>query len=281
MKGPDPAHPLYLGMRAGDLEHKPFAKYWNPDIAPLSAAAREALACGPVASALLCPLQEAKRLLEPGHHLLEDGFGFAEDGSLYVAIRTPMPKVSPAMIDWWFGWHGAEPQRYKLWHPRAHVHAQWAEPIDDEARKVGRERYVGRVSFVDEYLGSRLSHISIAFRRPSKLDFDERALADPEQATVVCARIGFAGRPLDVGWLVHHVRRAGDGSEMRSRFWLGGRHASLRGLGTLGEAVARTIARFVKPTIADGRNLLVHCAQEMAHLASFLPAIHSELRDSP
>jgi len=33
----------------------------------------------------------------------------------------------------------------------------------------------------------------------------------------------------------------------------------------------------MRPRIPDGVALLVHCAQGMAHLASFLPALYREL----
>jgi hypothetical protein len=42
-------------------------------------------------------------------------------------VLTQMPKVTPAMWDWWFAWHGSEAQRYKLWHPRAHISSKWAD----------------------------------------------------------------------------------------------------------------------------------------------------------
>ena len=38
-----------------------------------------------------------------------------------------MPGVTPQMWEWWFGWHGSDSRRYKLWHPRAHVSAHWAD----------------------------------------------------------------------------------------------------------------------------------------------------------
>lgn len=280
MTHPSPNRPLYLGMRDGDLAGKPYAAYYNSRMAPLPEHARDALLHGPVAAPLLPRLADAPLLLSPGEQPLEDGFGFATDGSLHIAIRTVMPGVSPAMIDWWFGWHSAEPQRYKLWHPRAHVHAQWNE--GDPVGKQGRERYVGRTSFVDEYIGSVLNHVAIRFLPPSELGFEEAALADAEQATVVCARIHLAAAPIEAGFLVHHVRRleGGSGSEMRSRFWLGGEHALVR-TGFLVDALVTPLARrFAAPTLDTGRDLLVHCSQEMSHLATFLPHLYAQLKDT-
>jgi hypothetical protein len=282
MRHPNPNRSLYLGMREGDLAGKPYAAFWNPRLAPLPERAKEALLHGPVAAPLLLQLADAPRLLETGDHELEDGYGFHPDGGLHVAVRTEMPGVSPAMVDWWFGWHSAEPQRYKLWHPRSHVHAQWGSPDSPElATKKGRERYVGRVSFVDEYLGSQMSHLAIRFLPPSELGFNEEALSDPERSTAVCARTSFAGAPLDVGYLIHHVRRVEGGSEMRSRFWIGGPHAFVRAGHFLDAIVTPAARRIFRPSAQNGRDLLVHCSQEMSHLATFLPRLYSELHDVP
>jgi hypothetical protein len=268
----------YLGMREGDLAGKAYAKHWQPRMASLSANAREAVAVGPIAAPLLPPLESARLLLEPGDQETEDGFTIAPSGALHVAIRTAMPDVSPAMVDWWFGWHSAEPQRYKLWHPRAHVHAAWRG--EDAPRAIGRDRYVGRTSIVDEYVGGDLGRYAIRFVRPGELGLDESRLTDDREATAVCARVGFAEVPLDFGWLVHHVRRVPGGAEMRSRFWVGGPHAAARDSRVLG-AIVPLVRNAKRPRPDNGRDLLVHCAQEMAHLASFLPRLHAELREVP
>jgi hypothetical protein len=267
----------YLGMRPADLDGKAYAKHWNPTMAPLPAYVREAIAHGPVASPLLPPLERAPDLLARGYHELEDGIALQPGGALHVAVRTEMPRTSPAMVDWWFGWHSAEAPRYKLWHPRAHVHAAWRTPKPPGLR--GRAAYVGRVSIVDEYVGSELGRYAIGFVAPASLGFDETALADPERATVVCARVGFAKAPFDFGYLVHHVRLVAGGAEMRSRFWLGGRHAAVRRGGVAGAVAARAAGRLLAPGAAEGLALLVHCSQEMSHLASFLPGLYAELRD--
>lgn len=269
----------HLGLSAAELAGRPYSKFYNPAMAPLHDRARDALARGPVAPPLLPPLTDAPRLLDAGDRGLEDGFCLQGDGAAHVAIRTEMPGASPAMVDWWFGWHSAEPERYKLWHPRAHVHASWASPGPDNA--VGRARYVGRVSHVDEYLGSDLGRFAIRFVPPEELGLDAAALADPEQATAVCARVGLATIPLDMGFLIHHVRRTEGGCEMRSRFWLGGPYAGARRGGAAAALAMRAARQVLKPTVADAYALLVHCAEEMSHLASFLPRIYAEFRGEP
>jgi hypothetical protein len=273
--GPDPQRRPYLGMRPGDLDGKPYAKFWSPVMAPLPDHAKEALLHGPVAAALLPRLSDAPRMAAPGDEPVENGLGQHDDGSLFVAVRTAMPGVSPEMVDFWFDWHGSEPARYKLWHPRAHVYAEWSRAVPAGAGPHGR--YVGRTSFVDEYIGSGLQRAAIRFLPPAELGFDPAALADPREAVVVCARFGLSDQPVDGGYLLHHVRRVPGGSEMRSRFWFGGPYFAFRSGLRVGSFVGG-VARRVMGLGADfAAQLLVHCSQEMSHLASFLPALHAEL----
>jgi hypothetical protein len=269
----------HLGMHPGELDGKPYAHHWHPRMRPPTPAVREAAARGVDRSARAPAVDEAPALFRRGRGApgSEASIALGDDGGMHVALRTPMPGVSPAMVDWWFGWHADEPQRYKLWHPHAHVFAEWRTPCAPGAR--GRARYVGRMSFVDEYLGAPLGHFAIRFVSPSELGFDAAELADPREATVVCARVGFARAPLDAGYLMHYVRRTPDGAEMDSRFWLGGSLAAPRGAGGLLALAVKAGARLRKPSPAEGRALLVHCSEEMQHLASFLPGLHGELGD--
>jgi len=282
MTHPNPSRRLFLGLRKDDLEGKPYAAFYNPRVAALPEHVKEALLQGPVAGPLLPQLSDAPQLLFSTETELENGFGIQDDGSLHVAIRTDLPNVNPEMIDFWFGWHSTEPQRYKLWHPRAHLHAQWESAESSHlANQKGRARYVGRTSFVDEYLGSTLTQAAINFLPPTELAFDESALADPQLATVIAARISLTNSPLEAGYLVHHVRQVAGGAQMRSRFWLGGPYAALRA-GRFQVSVPNHVAKLIRtPTLDEGRDLLVHCSQEMSHLATFLPKLYAELHDLP
>lgn len=268
----------YLGIRPGDLDGRPYAKFWNPHMAPLAEHIREALVRGPVATPLMPEMATAARELENGSFAIENGYAMLAGGAMHLALRTDMPGTSPEMVDWWFSWHSEEPERYKLWHPQAHVHAVWCSKHPPNAGALrGRERYVGRTSCVDEYLGSTLGSYAIRFIPPRELGFDEAKLADARQATCVCARVGFANLPFEIGYLAHHVSRVAGGSVMHSRFWVGGKYAGPRRGGPLGSALLWGVKRVMKPRQADAEALLVHCAQEMPHLASFLPRIHAEL----
>jgi hypothetical protein len=137
---------------------------------------------------------------------------------------------------------------------------------------------VGRTSIVDEYVGDDLGRFAIEFVRPAEVGEDDASFADAERATAVCARVGFASVPLDFGVLVHDVRRVPGGAEMRSRFWIGGDRVHARTGGALGEALARIAKRVRRPTLRHGHALLAHCAEEMAHLATFLPRLYAEIQ---
>ncbi len=265
----------HLGWSEADLASKPYARFLDPQLAPLPAHVRDALDRGPVAEPLLPPPPAAAETLFGTAPVLEDGFALTADGAMHVAARTDLPGVTPSMIDWWFGWHSDSPERYKLWHPQAHVHAAWLSSPPAGTR--GRARYVGYTSVVDEYLGSNFIRAAIQFIKPQALGFTDASLDDPEQATIVCARTGLGDFPIDVGYLAHYVRRTATGSEMRSRFWIGGPYAAGRG-SPVGAVIARAARLAMRPTEADARALFVHCAEEMQHLASFLPAIFAEFR---
>lgn len=272
---PVPEKDLYLGYSADDLARSPTARFFRPDMAPLSAHVREALATGPVAHELLPPVARAGALLDAGDWPVETGFTLAPDGSARVFVRTPMPGVTPAMWDWWFAWHGSHAERYKLWHPRAHVHVAWSDGRDDLTH------YIGRTSNVVEYVGAGRMGLTIRFVTPASLGLDEARLAR-DGAVAICARGGIAGTPVETGWLIHHVRPVPGGAEMRSRFWLGGENVRPRGMpGPVGAVLGRAASRLAPLPTSQAADLLVHCAQEMSHLATILPDLHAAFSTGP
>jgi hypothetical protein len=276
MKSSKPIAGRYLGYRAAD-QAQPYARFFNPELAPLSAHVCAALDRGGVPDILLPGIDGAAENLFGDATVLEDGWVLTQDGGMRVSVRTDMPGVTPAMVDWWFGWHGDAAAKYKLWHPQAHVHAGWRET--PPAGTSGRALYVGQTSIVDEYIGSDLIRGAISFVPPASFGFTDPRLDDDQQATIVCARLGLGDAPINIGYLAHHVRAVPGGSEMRSRFWMGGAHVAGRNLiGSLAAAVAKRVLRL---TESDARALLVHCGQEMPHLAAFLPALYAEFGNKP
>jgi len=221
-------------------------------------------------------LSDANALLERGYLAMENGYARLDDAMLYVAAHTPMPGVTGEMIDWWFAWHGEESARYQLWHPRDHISARWRQPVSWAGgdREQWQRLYRGNVSEVDEYVGSTLMRLSIAFAEPSEYLDGSRFEASATE-TVVCARTYSRKENVAAGHVLHQIRRTNDGVEMRSRFWLADFDSSeLPVIGSLLHPLlnSRPMRRTLVPN-GVGRDLLLHCAEEMTHLAEFLPAL--------
>ncbi|MEM7117126.1 MAG: hypothetical protein AAF614_32130 [Chloroflexota bacterium] len=242
--------------------------YTNPNVAPISDEITEAIEQSPLAPSQFLQIEEADKLVKPGYMAIENGYALQADGSYTVSVLTDMPDVTPAMWHWWFGWHGDSSEKYKLWHPPAHVSAVW------EDGKVGEVAYIGRNSHIQEYIGPPKESASIQFKSPTLLGLPE---FDPvsSNAVYIVARIGLRPIPINFGWLIHQVRTTATGSEMRSRFWLGGEH--IAGRNRFSQLLVPIVRRVRKIPEAQVIDLTTHCAEEMAHLATFLPDIYQEL----
>ncbi|MEU6559743.1 DAPG hydrolase family protein [Nocardia nova] len=253
---------------------RPYAHYMAEHTAPPQPAVAAAYAGAPVPAAQIPAFPDLVRDLAPtGYSPIETGYGRMDSGVVWVAAHTRMPRVDAAMWDWWFGWHLVESARYKLWHPDAHMYAEVAadrlgDPVPDRAR------YIGNISYVDEYIGPKLQQLAIAFQDPAAHGFDV-----PEGHTVVFGRVGSSVAPVDLGWLAHQVRPVPGGCEMRSRFYL-----RLYGTHTPDPVhTARAVTRGAAADPGDllpgldlARDLMLHCGQEMNHLSRFLPELYHE-----
>jgi hypothetical protein len=109
----------HLGWSEADRATKPYARFLDPNIQALPDDIRHALDRGPLPEPLLPAHDAAAPSLFGQAAAIENGFALAADGAMMVAARTDLPGVTPAMIDWWFGWHSDSPDRYKFWHPLA------------------------------------------------------------------------------------------------------------------------------------------------------------------
>ena len=266
----------YLGMRPGDLEGKPYAKYWNPEMRPLPEHVQDALSLGIQASQLGFPITEANQLLAPGYLPLETGYTRLDNGQIMVAMLTKMPGVTGKMIDWWFGWEAMETQRYKLWYPHAHLAASAEKMNGDDPDLSDREKYLHNPNYVTEYVANETMDLEIIFSEPSVF-FDESRFEEAKIGTAICATVGMQNSPLNSGLLIHLIRETDDGCEMRSRFWLG--NVEVQGLPSKGILNRIAGTKLVsKHAVPDqlGRDMVVHCAMEMNHLAGFLPVLYTD-----
>ena len=246
-----------------------FQNYLNPTIEPVSADILAAADQSPFSPDQFISIKQARELETPGYVQVENGYCLNSDGSVSVVALTDMPGVTPAMWHWWFGWHGDSDEKYKLWHPLAHISAEWAD------KEIGRLAYINRTSIVVEYIGKPKTAAAIQFKSPTVLGLPE---FDPEtsDAVYIVARLGAPRPAIDVGWLIHQVRKTATGSEMRSRFWLGGDHFA--GRNRFGNLLVPLARRFQKIGAEQAEALLFHCAEEMNHLANFLPQLYADFQ---
>ncbi len=128
---------LHLGYTDAELASSPYAPFYRPQMAKLPPHVKHALLNGAVAEELMPGVEFAAQLQNSSYWPVETGYTLAADKSARVSVLSHMPGVTPAMWEWWFAWHGSEAQRYKLWHPRSHVHVAWEDGLDDLGAYVG------------------------------------------------------------------------------------------------------------------------------------------------
>ncbi len=282
----------YLGYRDADRE-QPYSRFFERTTRPVLDHVVRALVAGMSPTEYGYGVDEvASRLGRSGYEPMETGWTRLGNGIIHVAALTPMPGVTAAMWDWWFGWHSRETARYKLWYPDAHQFSAIGDDRSADRTLSDRQRYVDNVSYVDEYIGGQLQRLAIRFFDAGRMGFDESA-----GTTHICARVSLSSHPIAIGWLVHQVRPVDDGVEMRSRFFLNDpevldlpRRSLPSGLVARGlsSPLGRAIASPVVPTASEhllpdslGTDMIFHCASEMHHLAAFLPELHAECADVP
>lgn len=246
----DHSEPIHLGIWRDD--HSDLTRaFFGWEVPALPEECRASIALGVRDDVVAIDLGTVTDLLEPGDQPLETGMARTAAGGLGVAVRTEWRDTTPDMIDWWFGWHMSSTERYKLWHPQAHLFSQPRFDLSDLPGLTDRERYVENTSWVDEYVGPFVSRLAITFHDPAEIGLPYDALEASGHGTAVCARVEDRDNGAELARLIHAVRRTETGSEMRSRF--------IFPPGT---------PEFI------GGPMLDHCWTEMSHLAGFLPRLH-------
>lgn len=246
----DPNRQAHVGLWR-DERAESYTAFFNWEVPDLPDRVRAAIAAGAQPPQNGVNLDNIDLLLQPGYLPLETGMARCANGELSVAILTRWPGTTPAMIDWWMGWHIFRTDRYKLWHPQAHVFAQARYDLSGVDGLTDRERYVGNTSWVDEYVGPLLSHLAITFHDPADIGLDHQRLADAGCGTALCAEVASSDSGQPMARLIHAVRDTSYGCEMRSRF-------------IFPPGAPETI----------GGWMIDHCYTEMTHLAAFLPRLY-------
>ncbi len=268
----------YVGMRPGDLDGKPYAKFWNPDMAPLDDDHVRALAHGPHAPSMGFKISECAKLLEPGYLPMENGYTKLETGQIFTASMTRFPRTEGKMWDWWMGWMTMESERYKLWHPHSHMSCMAEHMRGDDPNLTDAEKRFDNVNMTYEYIGDQVFAGWIDHFDPAEF-FDPEALKNSDTDAIMCGPLGPIDKPgLCTGFLIHQFRKTDYGCEQRSRYWMGG--LAIPDLPRRGTMEAFKAAEAKAPMegtelpVEFGHLNLVHDGMEFPHLASFLPDLY-------
>ena len=105
-----------------------YSKYYDLPITPIPAEKVAILEGGPMDPKDALPIERRNDLFQPGYLPGEIGYCVMPDGTGYVANKTEMPGVTPAMFEWWFAWHGLNDMRYRIWDPEDHFYARQQTP---------------------------------------------------------------------------------------------------------------------------------------------------------
>ena len=218
----------------------------------------------------------AARLVDPEPIEVETGWSVLPDASVQVAVATPMPDLTPEMVDWWFDWHPRRSDRYRAWHPVAHFGNGLVAPKTAQAKP-----YWGATNQVDEDVGDGRMKVRVEFCAPSEFGFGQDFIDDPVVGTVVCARVG--DRLVTHTDMAHVFLRKEQGLLLRSRFWIGERiEPRLPGAPTalkapFGSLFSRRPVRRLAIPDGMGQGLARHCAEEYANLNRILPGLYARL----
>ncbi len=236
----------------------------------------------PVEDALL--FENINDLLNPGYLSVENGYCHMPDGSVYVAVRTEMPKVTGEMLDWWFWWHPINSLRYKIWYPETHFGTTLNVDLGAYKNRKGpyRERYWNTINYPVEDIGVGRDTLSINFVPPADFGFDVPRFEEANVATVICAKVGSVTKKLrQHTCMCHFVRKKKKGVEMRSRFWIG--HTVLKAGVPDGSIINKLInKKIVKKLLLPknvGSAMAMHCAQEYNNLAAILPELYNKYEE--
>jgi len=260
---------------------KPYSKYFDKAPAVPNPKSLEAM-LKPMDPAKALRPENLNDLLDPGYHEVETGWCIMPNGTGYIANLTKMPGVTVDMINWWFAWHGLDSLRYKIWFPAGHFSTQIADPTE-RARVMDPslpmvQRFQGINHHVVEDIGGGPEDIKISFLTPEEFGFDMSRFKAPAVGTLVAGNgksrpVGaFFLRPWAPAVMCHFIREIEGGIEFRSRFWMGYKIEDKK--------FKCKLPPFIKVPAHVPQGLATHNVHEYTNLASFLPQVYAEQKDS-
>ena len=272
LKSPPDSNPesWHAYLTQEELNH-PLATYWFKRQFP-DQSVIDALEGGPLKPDQVLMWDQRHKLVNRRSEPAPNGWAVFPDGSAYVAVNTFFPGATADMLDWWFEWAQREEDiRYKIWYPGAH-YAMLQAPTPNAPVYQNPKAYWGTSRFPVEDVGVGVSRLRLDFVAPSEFGFDEL----PEGSTMLAVRVGLPNGLLKTTDMIHYVSPVEGGVEMRSRFWIARDFEAMSGGAGLAALLADNVVvkRILMPENLP-QELALHCANEYAQLASFLPQVYA------
>jgi len=263
-------------------ETQPYSTYYYRDMTPPNPKLMDIMIKGPMDPDKALPLSEMNQLLDPGYHEIETGYCITKDGLGYIAVNNELPGCTIDMLRWWFVWHAAGGNlRYRIWNPKCHFAIAIA---DQDKRKIVdprvslRDKYTDMDHFVVEDVGIGAENIVIRFKKHENMGFDKEKFKNSPTAEIIGGYGTSESRGNPSGFkasaiMIHSMRETSGGIELRTRFWMGARIVE-------GKA-HKVIPPFVRIPIEAPMGLAFHNVEEFSHLATILPEIYEEYKNTP
>ena len=250
------------------------SKYYHMDFSKVPDEKLKILESGPCDPAKALNIIDKNLLFEAGYLPVETGYCVMEDGTGFMANLTPMPGVTAEMFDWWFAWHAMGPLRYTIWNPYDHKSATVLNYAHARCSELTyKEKYWNVTHVIEENTGGPdFETIFINFRKPSEIGYEEDKIGTSACSTLVCGNAGSIYSPNGVIVMTHFLRPTPEGSELRTRFWMGWHIINGRPVKMIPDGVRI-------PEIAV-YNTLEHNIREFTHLANILPQVFEEEKNN-
>lgn len=255
-------------------QSKPYAKYFNQEIADPNQELMEILKKGPMDSSKALMPEDIRHLIESEYDDVETGYCVLPNGAGYVAVNNKFPGVTLDMINWWFAWHGLEDLRYMLWFKKGHygisISDEDREKILDPATPMV-EKFQGLKHYVIEDTGNGPEDIQISFLKPEELGFSKDEL-NAKKVTIVSGNgisQSRAGGPKAPAIMLHYFREIPGGVESRSRFWMG--------YNMIDGKPCKLLPNEIQIPIQAPMGLAFHNVEEYTNLATILPSLYEEM----
>lgn len=138
-------------------------------------------------------------------YFMRRAFERSRSKTVDLVVEHELRGITPEMLDWWWG-HINNTERYKLWHPRAHLSFEWEVPP-------AKSGHVGATQVVLEKIGGIPNILRIRWEESSSVPI-------PTTYSHVIAASILGRDDVPIAWITHEYEAEPYGTRMRSTFRL-------------------------------------------------------------